>query len=130
MGEATGESGAGAPRTVDEYVASFPPGTAEVLERFRAIVHAVEPTVTEAIRYDMAAMLLDGRYLTYFAGWKTHVALYSVPRAPEELEARIAPYRAAKDTLRFPLSAPVPYDLVEDVVRFLRAGRAAADAAR
>ncbi|WP_255347116.1 hypothetical protein [Cellulomonas sp. KRMCY2] len=30
-----------------------------------------------------------------------------------DLEAEVAPYRAQKDTLRFPYRDPIPYDLIE-----------------
>ena len=51
-----------------------------------------------------------------------------MPPAQGALERELAPYRAAKDTVRFPLSRPVPYDLIERLAAFLaeRRGRAGA----
>ena len=56
-----------------------------------------------------------GRPLLYFAGWKRHISLYPAPAGDEALERRLAPYRSAKSTLKFPLSRPVPYDLIAQV---------------
>ena len=36
-----------------------------------------------------------------------------MPPLDEELEREVAPYRAARSTLRFPLGKPIPYDLIE-----------------
>jgi len=57
--------------------------------------------------------------LVSFAGWKHHIGLYPIPRADDALEQELAPYRATKDTLRLPLSKPIPYDLIERLVAFL-----------
>jgi hypothetical protein len=53
----------------------------------------------------------------YFAGWKRHISLYPAPAGDEALERRLGPYRAAKSTLKFPLSQPVPYDLIAQVAK-------------
>ncbi len=64
-------------------------------------------------------MTLDGKYLVHFAAWKYHIAVYPVPAADPGLEQEIAPYRAGKGTLRFPLRRPVPYDLIERLAALL-----------
>ena len=46
---------------------------------------------------------------------KQHVALYHVPASEGSLEARVAPYRSGKDTVRFLHSKDLPYDLVGEV---------------
>jgi uncharacterized protein YdhG (YjbR/CyaY superfamily) len=101
--------------TVDEYVASFPPETRDVLERVRRAMRSAAPGTEERISYDIPTFTLDGRYLIYFAGWKRHISIYPIPRGDEALERDLAPYMAAKGTLRFPLDKPVPYDLIERV---------------
>ena len=55
----------------------------------------------------------------YFAGWKHHVAVYPIPSADEAFERELAPYRAAKGTLKFPLKQPIPFDLIERVAVLL-----------
>ncbi|TFB96755.1 hypothetical protein E3O42_16565 [Cryobacterium adonitolivorans] len=68
---------------------------------------------------------LDGRRLVYFAGWKEHMALYTIGVMDAELEVDLAPFRADMDTVRFPLKHPVPYDLVEWITRALVVARPA-----
>ena len=111
-----------APVTVDEYIAGFPPEIAERLHRIRAeIVDAVTDAAgtapQEKIRYGMPAVMLDGHYALHFAGWKKHIGLYPVPVLPEPLESEIAARRSSKDSVVFPHTQDVPYDLIGRVAR-------------
>ena len=112
--------------TVDEYIAGFPPEVAERLQRIREVIIAAVPDPVEKIRYGMAAVMLGGRYALHVAGWKKHIGLYPVPALDDPLESRIRPYRAEKDSVVFPHSQPIPYDLVGEVTRAIVARRAAA----
>lgn len=107
--------------TVDEYVASFPDDARPFLERVVRIVREELPDATEKIRYDMAAFLLAGREGVHVAGWKKHVGLYPVPRFDAarhgDLEADVAPYRAAKDTVQLRYRDGVPEELLRRVLR-------------
>jgi uncharacterized protein YdhG (YjbR/CyaY superfamily) len=108
---------------VDEYIASFPPEVRPVLEEARRAVRTAVPGAGETISYGIATFTVDGRHLVYLAGWKHHVSVYPVPSGDPALEAAMAPYRAAKGTLKFPLDKPVPYDLIERVAARLLAQR-------
>lgn len=102
--------------SVDEYIASFPSEVRPVLGQLRAAILRVAPATVESISYGVPTYKLDGKYLVYFGGWKQHVGIYPVIDIGPDLEAEVAPYRAAKGTLRFPLKQPVPIELVERVV--------------
>lgn len=108
--------------TVDEYLAGFPDATRTVLEEVRKSLHDALPGAAEKISYGIPTLTVDGRALVYFAGWKHHVSVYPVPAGDAAFEAEIAPYRAAKGTLRFPLAKPVPYALIGRVATLLAAG--------
>ena len=117
--------------TVDEYIAGFPPEVAERLQRIREVIVAAVAAQSgaqpeEKIRYGIAAVMLGGRYALHFAGWKKHIGLYPVPTLDEPLESEIAPYRAEKDSVRFPHSKPIPYELIRSATRAIIARRAAA----
>ena len=64
----------------------------------------------------MPTFKLDGAYLIYFAAWKKHIGLYPIPSGSEEFEREISLYRGAKGTARFPITKPIPYDLVKKMV--------------
>ncbi|WP_308797468.1 iron chaperone [Agromyces silvae] len=110
--------------SVDEYLESFPPERREVLESVRAAIHRGVPNGEERIRYDMPAVMLGGRYAIHFAGWKQHLGLYPVPRFDGPFEAEVEPHRTKTDTLSFPWSRPVPYDLIERISAAIVALRA------
>jgi uncharacterized protein YdhG (YjbR/CyaY superfamily) len=105
--------------TVEEYIASFPPHTREILESVRDAIRSQAPGAEERIRYDMPAVILGGRYAIHYAAWKKHLGIYPVARAPEELEQEIAPYRSGTDSVNFPYSKPVPIELVARIAAFL-----------
>lgn len=112
--------------TVDEYIAGFPPEVAERLQRIREVILAEVPLPEEKVRYGIAAVMLGGRYALHFAGWKKHIGLYPVPTLDETLEDEITPYRAEKDSVVFPHTQPIPYELIGEVTRAIVARRAAA----
>ncbi|MFC5929105.1 DUF1801 domain-containing protein [Cryobacterium melibiosiphilum] len=108
-----------APENVDEYVAGFPPEVRDVVEAVRQTLLRAVPTAVESISYGMPTYSVNGRRVLYFAGWKHHVALYSVPTMAPTLEKELANYRKAKGTLDFSLTRPMPYDLIERLARAL-----------
>jgi uncharacterized protein YdhG (YjbR/CyaY superfamily) len=72
----------------------------------------VMATSGETISYKMPTVTVDGSAVFYYAAWKHHIGLYPVPVFDGELEAEIAPLRAAKDSLHLKYTEPFPYDLV------------------
>lgn len=105
------------PGSVDEYVAGFGPDVRDVLERIRATVRAAAPDAREAIKYGMPAYLLEGS-LVYFAAFKKHVGFYCTTTGGGALADEMAPYAGPKGSLTFPFGRPVPYALIEKIVRF------------
>lgn len=105
--------------TVQEYLASFPE---EVQERLRAVqdrIRAAAPGADEVISYGIPTMRLEGRTLVHFAGWKKHISIYPTPDDLSTVEPDITPYVAGRGTLKFPLSEPLPLDLIEKVAHLL-----------
>ncbi|PTL82325.1 hypothetical protein DAT35_20355 [Vitiosangium sp. GDMCC 1.1324] len=123
---AKGSGSADEPSTIDDYIASSPKDVQAILRKVRQSIRKVLPKAEEKIKYGMPALMLDARNAVYFAAWKHHIGLYPVYRSEDPIEEELAPYRDAKDTLKFPLNKPIPYDLIERVVAFLvkRPGRA------
>lgn len=113
------------PVSVDEYIAGFPPEVQAILSGVREAILSQVPGAEEKIRYSIAAVMLGGRYAIHFAGWKKHVGLYPVPVFDGDLEAEVAPYRAAKDSVNFSYSKPVPYDLIARIAAAIVAKRSA-----
>jgi len=102
--------------TIDDYIGSFPKDVQVVLESVRETIRHAAPTGDETISYQIPTIRLNGRYILSFAAWKHHVGLYPLPAVDAALEQELAPYRAAKATVRFPLREPIPYELIERLV--------------
>jgi uncharacterized protein YdhG (YjbR/CyaY superfamily) len=111
--------------TVDDYVASFPVGTRIALESVRREIHRAAPGSEEGISYGIPAMKRGGRYEIWFAGWKRHISVYPIPSGDETLDTELAPYVAAKGTLRFRLDRPLPLALIGRVAARLAGQRPA-----
>jgi uncharacterized protein YdhG (YjbR/CyaY superfamily) len=102
--------------SVDEYIAGFPPEVRIYLEEVRAAIHAgVGFDAEEKIRYEIAAVIIRPPYAIHFAGWKNHVGLYPVRRFDDDLEERVAPYRAQTDSLHFRYKDGMPTALITEI---------------
>jgi uncharacterized protein YdhG (YjbR/CyaY superfamily) len=106
-------------RTVDDYIRSFPADIQPILQRVRTSVHKAAPGSGEKISYGIPSVTVDDRSVVYFAGWKEHVSLYPLPAVDEAMDEELAPYKASRGTLKFPLRKPIPYDLIERVTALL-----------
>lgn len=105
--------------SVDDYIAALPADQQEITQRVRTTILDVLPDPGEKISYNIPAVTVDGKVLVYFAAWKKFVSLYPAPRADDDFERAVAPYRGAKDALQFPWAGPIPWDLITRVVRVM-----------
>jgi uncharacterized protein YdhG (YjbR/CyaY superfamily) len=103
--------------TVDDYFAKFPALERKLLEQCRATILAVAPDAEQMVKYGLAAFMQGGTYIVYLAGWKTHIAVYPIPDGSEAFLKAIEPWRDEKSTLRFPLDRPIPYQVIDRLVR-------------
>jgi uncharacterized protein YdhG (YjbR/CyaY superfamily) len=109
---------AAAPRTIDEYIAGFPEDVQKILRKVRATIRKAAPGVEEAVKYGVAAFVLDGTNLIFFGGYKQHIGVYPAPRAAEEFREELAAYKGGKGTVQFPLDQPIPYELITRIVKY------------
>ena len=117
------------PATIDEYIAGFAPDIQAILQQIRATIHAAAPTAQETISYQMPTFTLHGN-LVHFAAFKQHIGFYPTPSGTEHFQAALAPYKGGKGSVRFPLDAPIPYDLITAIVTFRVAENEAKAAAK
>lgn len=105
-------------KSVDDYIASFPQDVQEIMQQLRGAIRTAAPEAEEKISYQMPTFTLNGKYLVYFAGWKTHIAFYGAPRGDAEFTEDLSTYETGQGTLNFPLNEPIPFDLITKIVRF------------
>jgi uncharacterized protein YdhG (YjbR/CyaY superfamily) len=87
-----------------------------ILERVRLTVRNAAPDAQETISYGMPAFTQRG-VLVYFAAFKNHIGLYPPVSGDASIEKAISPYAGEKGNLRFPLNQPIPYGLIEQIVK-------------
>jgi uncharacterized protein YdhG (YjbR/CyaY superfamily) len=104
------------PKDIDGYISQLPADVQAILEKVRTTIRSVAPEAKETIGYLMPAFKLQG-ILVYFAGWKKHIGLYPPISGDKALEKAVARYGGPKGNLQFPLDEPIPYDLIERLVK-------------
>jgi uncharacterized protein YdhG (YjbR/CyaY superfamily) len=104
--------------SIDEYIAQFPPETQAVLNEVRALIASTAPEATETISYAIPTFDLNGKHLVHFAGFKKHVGFYPVPSGMDAFKDELAAYKQGKGSVQFPLSEPMPLDLIRRIVEF------------
>jgi uncharacterized protein YdhG (YjbR/CyaY superfamily) len=105
--------------TITDYIASKPRPAQLALKRVRSAIRKAIPKAEEGIAYQIPTYKLDGTNVIYFAGWKEHYSLYPIHESVvEAFKEELAGCKASKGSLRFPLSEPVPSDLIERIIRF------------
>ena len=110
------ETGGAKAENIDEYIATFSPEIRAILEKIRLTIRTAAPDAEEAISYRMPTFEQNG-VLVHFAAFKNHIGLYPPVRGDEELGEALAPYAGEKGNLRFPLDQPIPYGLIERIVK-------------
>lgn len=114
--------------SVDDYLAKLPAEQRLALETLRGLIRAVAPEAVEAISYGLPTFKLDGN-LVHFGAAAKHCAFY--PGAVVTAFAdRLKGFETAKGTIRFQPDAPLPPDLIADIVRYRIAQNAAIAAER
>jgi uncharacterized protein YdhG (YjbR/CyaY superfamily) len=104
------------PRNIDEYIRSFSPEVQAILKKIRLTVKNAAPNAEEAISYGIPTFRQNGA-LVHFAAFKKHIGFYPPVRGDKKLEQAILPYSGPKGNLRFPLDQPIPYLLIERIVK-------------
>jgi len=105
------------PKDIDEYIAGFSEDVQEILEKIRLTIKNAAPDAQETINYGIPTFKLKGN-LVHFAGYKKHIGFYPAPSGIEKFKDELSAYEGAKGSVKFPLNQPMPYDLIDEIVRF------------
>jgi len=106
-----------APKTIDEYIAGFPPEIQEKLETIRATIRKAAPKAEEAISYMIPTFKLHGN-LVHFAAYKNHIGFYPGAGGIAAFQEELAGYETSKGTVQFPLDKRLPLTLITKIVKF------------
>ncbi|MBN1330895.1 MAG: DUF1801 domain-containing protein [Candidatus Heimdallarchaeota archaeon] len=105
--------------TIDEYIATFPEKTQEILKKIRKIIHDSTPhEVEETISYQIPTFKLKKKNLVHFAAYKHHIGFYPTSSGIEEFKNELSSYETSKGTVRFPIKDSIPYELIRKIVHY------------
>ena len=103
--------------SVDDYFKTAPPESIKALTQVRKTLKQHLPKhAVEVISYGIPAFKWHKTPL-YYAGWKTHISIYPIPRGNAAFQKKIEPYKAGKGTLKFLLNEPLPLDFIATIVK-------------
>ncbi len=103
--------------TIDEYIALFPAEVRDILEQVRKTIRKAVPEAQEKISWQMPTFW-QNENLLHFAAAKNHIGLYPGENAIRVFAGKLTGYKTSKGAIQFPLSEPVPYDLIAEITRF------------
>lgn len=102
---------------IDDYIAGFPTAVQKMLQRMRQTIRKHAPNASETINYGIPTFQLDGN-LVHFAAFPTHIGFYPTPSAITHFQKELSSYESAKGSVKFPLTAPIPFELIAEIVKF------------
>ena len=105
------------PKTIDDYIAGFPPDVRVILQKLRATIRKTAPAAEEAIKYRLPTFVLHAN-LVHFGAFKKHIGFYATPTGNKQFRQELSAYQGAKGSVQFPLDKPIPYGLVSKMVKF------------
>ena len=103
--------------TIDAYISRYDRDIQAILQEFRRVIKEEAPDATEKISYQMPTFYLNGN-LVHFAVQKNHIGFYPSPSGVAAFKEELTEYKTSKGAIQFPLTKPIPYELVRRIVRF------------
>lgn len=104
-------------KSIDEYINSFPEDIQKKLVEMREAIKEQAPQAQEKISYQMPTFFLNGN-LVHFAAFAKHIGFYPAPSGIDAFKSELSKYKGAKGSVQFPLSEPLPIELIKRIVRF------------
>lgn len=103
--------------SIDAYISKFPSDIQTILLTLRKVIKETVPEATEKISYQMPSFFLNG-VLVYFAAFKNHIGFYPTASGITAFQEELAEYKIGRGSVQFPITKPLPYDLIRRIVKF------------
>ena len=103
---------------IETYMQQFPDNVQEILRNIRTLIKDNAPEAEESFAYGMPAYKTHKKPLVYFTAFKNHIGFYATPSGHDEFQAELSTYKQGKGSVQFPLDQPMPYQLMERIVKF------------
>lgn len=104
-------------KSIDEYILQFPLEIQGILKKLRLVIKEAAPEAEEKISYQMPTFSLYGN-LVHFAAWKNHIGFYPTSSGMNAFKQELSEYKGTRGSIHFPLTKPLPYELISRIVKF------------
>jgi uncharacterized protein YdhG (YjbR/CyaY superfamily) len=105
------------PATVSDYIDAAPQEARAKLREIRAILKAVAPDATEAIKWGSPVLVAE-RILFAYTAHKSHMNFMPTGSALLPFKDELSQYKTGKDTIQFPYDAPLPKTLIRKIAKY------------
>ncbi|MEN9742334.1 MAG: hypothetical protein RLZZ65_139 [Bacteroidota bacterium] len=106
---------------IQKHIAQFPEHIQEKLKALHAFIEAEVPGLTQKMAYGIPTFQRNGKNFIHYAGYSKHIGLYpgakGIAAFVAEFEKR--GYKYSKGAVQFPLQAPLPFELVAQMIQYL-----------
>jgi len=104
-------------RSFDEYITFAREEVQQKLLQMHACILEAAPGASVGLKWGMPAYSYK-RILVTFAVFKHHIGFYPTPSAVAVFAPKLTTYKTAESSIQFPLSEPLPLELIGDITRF------------
>lgn len=101
-------------KDIDTFIAQFPKATQALMNKVRATIKKAAPDATESIKYGIPTFELHGN-LVHFSAYEHHIGFYPGADGIASFQKEISKYKSAKGSVQFPITEPIPYDLITKI---------------
>ena len=107
-----------ASKTPEEYLKTLNSKGLDIIENIIRQAKEIEPKIELSMGYGVLA-LRAGKKVVYLAAFKNHVGIYPGADTIEYFAKDLTGFETAKGTIRIPMDEPIPYPLIEKIVRYV-----------
>lgn len=104
-------------KKIETYIIECPPEVQPRLKEVHSLIETIAKDATQCISWGMPTFKM-GENLVHYAHNKHHLGLYPGSEAIVFFEERLKDYKHSKGAIQFPYAKELPFELIQDIVRF------------
>lgn len=107
-----------ASKDITEYIQNAPKQAQAHLRLLRKKIKEILPDAEEKMSYGIPTFDLHNKHVVHLGGYAKHIGFYPGASGIVHFKKELSKYRVSKGTVQFPIDAPLPFQLIEKIVRF------------
>lgn len=102
---------------IEQYFEKQPAQQKDILLKIRGLILQIVPSAIEVMSYGVPSLKYNNKTIIY-ASFSNHIGIYPEPETIEFFKTELTHYETSKGTIKFKLTEPIPYELIERIVRY------------